>query len=106
VIAATAVDQPPVALVEMKEPIELRHRWLLAVAAVGGELAAAQEIDRHGPQPPRLVRPLITLAVSLHSRAAIRGDRRRRTGRQMPVQAGARDPRLRDDLRDRVALVA
>jgi len=28
------------------------------------------------------------------------------TGRQMPIQAGARDPRLRDDLRDRVPLVA
>jgi hypothetical protein len=60
VIAAAAVDQRAVAVVEVKEPIELRCRWRLVVAAVGGELAAAQEIDRHGPSAPRVLRPLVT----------------------------------------------
>jgi hypothetical protein len=48
VIAATSVDQRPVTLVEVKEPLKLRQRGL-GVATVGGNLPRAQEIDRHRP---------------------------------------------------------
>ena len=52
VISAASRDQRPVSLVEVKEPLKLSHRRCLGVAAVGRELAGAQEIDRHGPASP------------------------------------------------------
>jgi hypothetical protein len=47
--SAPSVDQRPVALVEVKEPLKLRRRRRLNVPAVASELAGAQEIKRHGP---------------------------------------------------------
>jgi hypothetical protein len=60
VITAMSRDQRPVALVEVKEPLKLRNRRRLAVAAVARQLGRAQEIDRHGPASPRAVPRSIT----------------------------------------------
>jgi hypothetical protein len=51
VIAATPVDLRSVSLVDLKEPLKLRHRRWLSVAAVRGDLRRAQEIDRPDCQP-------------------------------------------------------
>jgi hypothetical protein len=63
-------------------------------------------LGRSGNRPARPLSPgrsgrRSPLAVSLHRRAPIRGYRRRRAWRQMPVQARASDPRLVHDLCDR-----
>lgn len=47
VIAAAAIDRYPVALIEVKEPLQLRRRRRLAVAAVARELTAGEKVDRH-----------------------------------------------------------
>ena len=52
VIAAAAVDQRPVAIIEVKEPIQLRDRRRLGVAPVGGQLAGADEVNRHSLPTP------------------------------------------------------
>jgi hypothetical protein len=44
VIIATPANHPRVSLVEMNEPLKLRHRRWLGVAAVRGDLRRAQEV--------------------------------------------------------------
>ncbi|HEX9373715.1 MAG TPA: hypothetical protein VF897_22065, partial [Roseiflexaceae bacterium] len=52
VLAAAAIDQHPVAIVEVKEPLQLRRRRRLGIAAVRGPVLSAQEINRHGRSAP------------------------------------------------------
>lgn len=54
VITATPANRPPVSLVEMKEPLKLRHRRWLGVAAGSGDLRRAPEVV-YGPSPLSLL---------------------------------------------------
>ncbi len=47
VIAATVGDQVAVAIVEVKEALELARRRRLDVAAVAGDLRRAEKVDGH-----------------------------------------------------------
>jgi hypothetical protein len=82
VIAAASVDQRAVSLVEVKEPLKLRDRRRLGVAAVGRErwLGLRKSIGT-APSAPRARGARSRLAVSLHRRTAIRSDRRGRARR-------------------------
>jgi hypothetical protein len=81
VIAAAAIDQRRVAVVEVKEPIQLRRRRRLAVATVARELTAGEEVDGHrGPQSGAARRALTTRRVA--------GPLRRPLSRPAPVAAG------------------
>jgi hypothetical protein len=53
VVITTAVSDPlTVAVVEVKEPLELTHRRRLAVMPVAGDLRRAEKIDRQPLTPP------------------------------------------------------
>ena len=72
VITAMLGDSLTVAVVEVKEPLQLTRRRRLAVAAVAGDLSGAEKIDRHyASQIQRRRRSRSCAAVSAATASAL-----------------------------------